>query len=57
MHYLFAAFKMAKGDTRNEQLTRGIERYGRSAMFKRRAMFKRKKVRLIHRNCAAKGAV
>ena len=37
-------FKMAKGDTRNEQLTRGIERYGRSAMYKKRAMFKRKKV-------------
>jgi hypothetical protein len=35
---------MAKGDTRNEQLTRGIERYGRSAMYKKRAMFKRKKV-------------
>jgi hypothetical protein len=43
---------MAKGDTRNEVLPGGIERYGRSAMYKRRAMFKRNKVRKQRSSCS-----
>merc|ERR1719218_191304 len=41
---------MAKGDVRNEMLSKGVERYGRSAMYKRRLMFKRNKVQVAKKS-------